>query len=260
MRPQFKKCVECGQKFFGDNTHGKDSWRKRKYCSVECKKNAQVGNLRADVLTKSCEHCAKKFHNRRPSGRVIEPYKWKTTKYCSRECKVAASVGREAHNKGVKEDIKKRFLRHVKKNVGSNKCWEWQGSRSDAGYGYFQVDGIKMLAHRVSFKIFKGEIPEGKGFHGFCVCHTCDNPPCVRPSHLFLGTQRVNIEDRDKKNRRSALIGDEHGMSKLIDRDVLSIREIFKLGEYTQKEIGEMFGVSGALVSRIVNRKNWTHF
>ncbi len=257
MRPQFKKCVECDKKFFDDNTHGKDSWRKRRYCSVECKKNAQIGIIRADVLTKSCEHCAKKFHNRRPSGRAIEPYKWKTTKYCSRGCKVAASVGREAHNKGVKEDIKIRFLRHVKKNVGPKKCWEWQGSSGGKGYGYFQVDGIKMLAHRVSFKIFKGGIPEGSGFHGFCVCHKCDNPSCVRPVHLFLGTHLVNMKDRDQKGRRAPANGANHGMAKLQEREVIEIRRMAET--FTQKELAKMFAASVSTVSMIINRKIWTH-
>lgn len=77
-------------------------------------------------------------------------------------------------------------------------CWEWTASRNEArrGYGQLNVDGRPVMAHRVMYELFVGPIPPG-----LCVCHHCDNPPCVRPDHLFLGTHGDNAKDRDMKGR-----------------------------------------------------------
>lgn len=81
----------------------------------------------------------------------------------------------------------------------SGDCWEWQASRSTHGYGFFGRDGKVLYAHRVSYEITNGLIPKGpKRLH---VCHHCDNPPCVRPDHLFLGTASDNLNDAYRKGR-----------------------------------------------------------
>lgn len=87
--------------------------------------------------------------------------------------------------------IQDRFWRRVKKAEGGS-CWEWIGSRTPSGYGRLG----EHYAHRLSFQLNNGIIPEGK-----CVCHSCDNPPCVNPQHLWVGSMRDNIMDRDKKGR-----------------------------------------------------------
>lgn len=262
MRVLTKVCAKCGNEFTGTNAHGAASWRKRKYCSLQCKYDAAPRT--APILTKSCEHCGRKFRNRRASGRTIEPQKWAAAKYCSPECKWAASRGREAHNKGKRMDLVEQFFRHVDKNGPlmlhmKTRCWEWTGVKSAAGYGGLQVNNKRALAHRVSYMLHHGEIPEGDGYHGYCVCHRCDNPSCVNPKHLFLGSHFVNMRDRDAKNRRAAPPGSRHGMAKSNERDVLSIRELRRTGRYTLAELGEMFGLSVSMISMIVNRKNWTH-
>ena len=80
----------------------------------------------------------------------------------------------------------------------SGDCWEWTGYRDRLGYGRLRVDGSLMLAHRVAWELEHGYISEGLN-----VCHHCDNPPCVRPNHLFLGTQRDNIKDSVHKGRHA---------------------------------------------------------
>ena len=78
----------------------------------------------------------------------------------------------------------------------SSGCWVWQGYLNADNYGNIKVAGIMKKVHRVSWEVFNGPIPEG-----ICVCHTCDNPPCVNPEHLFLGTRLDNMKDQQKKGR-----------------------------------------------------------
>jgi hypothetical protein len=91
------------------------------------------------------------------------------------------------------KDVIKRFLSKVSKSDG---CWEWTASKQTYGYGKMWFNGRLECAHRISFILFKGEIPKG-----IFVCHVCDNPPCVNPEHLFLGTVGDNIRDMVKKGR-----------------------------------------------------------
>lgn len=81
-----------------------------------------------------------------------------------------------------------------------NGCLEWQGRRNIGGYGVVQFRKKQWPAHRVSWTLFRGEIPSGAS-HDFCVLHRCDNPPCINPNHLFLGSQRENVFDSIKKKR-----------------------------------------------------------
>ena len=121
--------------------------------------------------------------------------------------------------------------------------------------------------HRISFMLHKGKIPEG-----LLVCHECDNPSCVNPDHLWLGTNQDNMDDRNRKNRQAS--GDRHGFtkhpetaakgernshSKLTNEAVFEIRKIYSSGNYSQKELSLIYGVGSDEICRIVNRKIWRH-
>lgn len=90
-------------------------------------------------------------------------------------------------------DIKEELLSKIK--INENECWEWQGTKSRK-YGVMRVDGKLKGAHRISYNIFKGEIPLR-----MLICHHCDNPSCINPQHLFLGTYKDNYDDYKKKSR-----------------------------------------------------------
>lgn len=149
------------------------------------------------------------------------------------------------------EEIKKIFLSKLvvsnDKIVDGEPCWEWIGSTLKWGYGQVSINGLKGLAHRVSWIIFNGEIP-----NKLWVLHKCDNPKCVNPKHLFLGTSQDNVDDRNKKNRQAS--GDKVGTSKLSKEEVSEIKRLHSTGNYTQKELSEIYGVSGANISYIINK------
>ena len=130
-------------------------------------------------------------------------------------------------------------------------CWEWQKlSRQPEGYGSF-YDGDKTIgAHRYSWTIHFGKIPEG-----LYVCHHCDNPPCVNPSHLFLGSSDDNNKDMAKKGRCAH--GEHHGVSTLTSEQVLRLRHQYNHTNITQLELSKIYHISQSTVSNIVRGETW---
>jgi hypothetical protein len=132
---------------------------------------------------------------------------------------------------------------------GVDDCWGWTRSLDKAGYGHIQVghytDGSlrRVRAHRYAWELTYGAIPAG-----LYVCHTCDNPRCVNPLHLFLGTQAENMRDMTSKGRRAA--GDTHGNTAIRDYQLPWIRSMLASG-ITAKDIARAFGVSRAAIGRI---------
>ncbi|MCZ6868105.1 MAG: HNH endonuclease [Gammaproteobacteria bacterium] len=133
-------------------------------------------------------------------------------------------------------------------------CWVWAAFCNEDGYGKFSLDGWPQYAHRVAWQIQRGGIPAG-----LCVLHHCDNRPCVRGSHLFLGTNPDNTADMVMKQRAARQRGETNGRSKLTEADVNTIRTRYASGGISQRKLAKDFGVSQALISVIVNRKNWAH-
>lgn len=143
---------------------------------------------------------------------------------------------------------KKRFWDKVD-TAGS--CWEWAGCIDKDGYGKFSVGYKSIVAHRFAYSLVSGLIPEG-----MCVCHHCDNPGCVKPSHLFLGTDADNHKDSVAKGRRAR--GETCGKSKLCENDVHEIRRLRSLG-LKPSLLGKMWRVTLQNVIFIVNRETWKH-
>ena len=151
--------------------------------------------------------------------------------------------------------IEERFWNKV--DVGDpEECWNWTASIDSSGYGQIGYEHRLIHAQRLSWIIHNGEIPKG-----ICVLHKCDNPPCVNPSHLFLGTHQDNSDDKRAKGRGgyTGVLGSKHPAAKLTEENVLEIRHLYPSGKFTQKELGEMYGVVHTAISRIINRKRWDH-
>ncbi len=136
-------------------------------------------------------------------------------------------------------------------------CWVWMGLVDSDGYGRMQTgsrancNSRMMRAHRLSWEIHNGPIPPGKGCHGTCVLHRCDNPPCVNPEHLFLGSNADNVADKIAKGRARYLRGAAHSRAKLTDAEVARIRSLN--GTLTHREISKHFGISHGHVSNLIN-------
>lgn len=152
--------------------------------------------------------------------------------------------------------IKPEFNRFISKVVKTDNCWLWIGSTYRFGYGHFRrkINGkwIMYKAHRYSYEYFKGQIPKG-----MLICHTCDNPACVNPNHLYSGTHKDNVDDMFSRNRKSRLI--RNPKHNLLSMEIA--REIRKLKSdkpaILLREISVMFSTSLTQVSRILNNKIW---
>lgn len=161
-----------------------------------------------------------------------------------------------------------RFWSFVSK---SEHCWTWTGGvsrrKNGTGYGVFTIDHRSIAAHRYAYEIHNGVIPTG-----YEVCHKCDNPPCVNPGHLFLGTRKDNQADMVRKERQakgdrnglrihseSIIRGEKHYSAKLTEKDVLEIRSAYSKGDISQPTLARRFGVTQRTIFSIIHRKIWTH-
>lgn len=210
----------------------------------------------------------------------------------------------DASNESAKQQVKPellvlssnqhaRFWSKVAKSADPDGCWIWTAGKYKDGYGSFNlagrrgVVGQETYAHRISWLIHRGPIP-----NDMCVCHNCptgDNPSCVNPVHLWLGTHHQNMLDREAKGRgnqvrgeahhskhnpghmahgdrhksrthpESVPRGEEHGGSKLTTAQVLEIRAMRENSDLTKDEIGKMFGITGGMVGHIHSRRAWKH-
>lgn len=173
---------------------------------------------------------------------------------CSPACRIARHAQTVAEGR---QDAEDRFWSQVTKSYA--RCWIWTGDRL-GHYGRFYVGNRRAVsAHRYAYELARGPIPRG-----MYVCHHCDNPVCVRPDHLFLGTPKDNAVDMFRKGRaRPNKLppqppGEEHAMAKLTEDQVRQIRADYKGGE-SQRSIGKRYGVTRSTIQLIVTGKRWAH-
>ena len=184
-----------------------------------------------------CLHCGKNYYK----------YK-KKSKYCSRKC--FSQIRKIEVDDSYKEILRKRIIEKSCKCEKTD-CWNWIKYKNKDGRAQCYFIGNKTLnASRVSYIAFKGNIPEG-----LLVCHICDNPSCVNPEHLFIGTNKDNADDKVNKNRSAC---GEKISTKLKNEMILEIRELSKNG-MTQQNIAKKYNVCQTTIGSIILRKTWKH-
>ncbi len=211
-RQIYGTCPECGIPIPVNNS---------KYCSMACRR-------RATQVERACEACGRTFSVPRSRARD------RKGKFCSTEC----------FEKRAAVRLEGRFWSKVDRSGGESACWPWIAGRDKDGYGKFRLGRHGKhsgRAHRLAYELVKG--PVGDGME---VCHSCDNPPCCNPAHLFPGTTMDNSLDKISKGRQAQILG------LVANETVAMIRERFSEGGITIQALARDFSLPFATVSNFV--------
>lgn len=159
----------------------------------------------------------------------------------------------------VSEDDKNRFWGNAALTANLDKCWQWQLS-DKSKYGKMTITSNKkqtsFSAHRLAYFIYYGVDPIGN-----IILHSCDNPKCVNPNHLSLGTSQDNSKDMIQKGRGLNQFegGEKHHHARLTAEIVIELRKLFAEGSHSVSELSNKYNIDPSAISRIINRKRWNH-
>lgn len=201
-----------------------------------------MATTQSSKVERVCETCKKAFN--------VFPSRLKnghTSQYCSQACRYNAP-----YSPKILPEIRFRAKVAPKNERG---CELWIGMVNNKGYGTMAWGGKPhrlRLAHRIAWEIANGPIPDG-----LFLCHCCHTPRCVAIDHLFLGTVKDNIADKQAKGRQSK--GERHKSPKLTNAEVMEIRRLHKEEGHSQLALGRLFGVDQSTICRIISRNNWDH-
>lgn len=201
---------------------------------------ARIFDAARPVFMVECSSCGEAFDR----GYRISTKRAGRPQYCSAAC--------QTHGKSIsKVPVSDRFWTKV--DVRSDaECWEWTGHRRPSGYGWFNFDGQPMNASRAAYIITHGPIAEG-----LVVCHSCDNPPCCNPAHLWPGSTKENAMDMVQKGRARPCQkkGEDHASAILSEENVRHIRASAEGATV----LGRRFGVTPTAIYNIRKRLTWRH-
>ncbi len=216
----------------------------------------------------SCPFSIPKAWAKRGQGRYCGPVcsgKAHRTKKCECGCGAYPGVnrrriaGHKASTSGHKAiapsaaPLSERFWERVDRASTADGCWTWTGTLS-GGYGCIYTDGKQRRATWVSWLLHYGEPPEG-----MFLLHRCDNPPCVRPDHLFLGTQKDNNQDMWAKGRGKLVHyqGGQHGRATMTEEQVAALRERYRQGGITQRALARETGIPRGTIQHMLSGATW---
>jgi hypothetical protein len=156
----------------------------------------------------------------------------------------------------IPSHIQQRF--HQRYEWCMTDCWNWTASKTKGGYGnigwMFDKTRYNVLSHRLSYELYNSPIP-----NDMVVRHMCDNPSCVNPNHLILGTQQDNTRDMFARNRDNKAVGEKQAQSVLTESQVSEIRDKYIPGKYSMTKLAEEYGVWHSTIRLIVRNITWTH-
>jgi hypothetical protein len=260
------ECANCSSPFLMLRLRYNERLKRRPdawfFCSRECDLQKRKEKISAKKLASSissghrvkttCATCSKEIE--------LIKFNLKEKNFCSNACTIPFLVQRKAELY-VAEDPYKKWLRDVEIPENLDDCWVWKGKMSawkddkpeSEKYGRFvwpNYGGV-MPAHVASYRLATGD----HNTKGWFICHKCDNPPCVNPSHLFKGTNQENQLDAVVKGRQK--VGSQHWKAKFTDVQVREIRRLVSDKGITRKSLAQEFGVHLGTVGRIVARKTY---
>lgn len=261
-----KKCIHCGKTFNAVKS-------RVKACSIIC---AGLAKRTREIFSKKCQICSSSYTTYRQESKVcgvkcrpllfLKPPKTcpmcfkefkSQSRHCSSKCYGSSMKGTikqklwdNLNNQQKIEHLRQHFDSRVIKNAEG--CWGYKGGKSKK-YGSIQFDNKSIPMHRASWIIHKGPIPDG-----MLICHTCDNPPCTNPKHLFIGTHKDNVRDMYIKKRARILKGEMAASSKLTKKQVLHIKKLLK-EDVPLTQIANKFRVHIVTIHDIKYEKTWKH-